>query len=136
MNWSQFRQLIIENLSDDLLDKKRQMVRRNNPNLPATYGHCYVASEAAYYMMGGKEEGWKPQHIHHMRQSHWFLKHETGFILDITRDQFSTPIDYSEAKGIGFLTQQPSKRAKKLLNRIRESGRLSDLQKLHAALTA
>lgn len=89
--------------------------------MPNTFGQCYVASEAAYYLLGGKEEGWKPMHMKHLGVSHWFLKHESGFILDLTASQFQSPLDYSGARGTGFLTKEPSKRAKKLLIRIRES---------------
>lgn len=130
MNWSDFRGLILDNLSDDLLSKEYKRLRERNPNLPASTGHCYVASEAAYYMLGGKEEGWTPQFIRHLGCSHWFLKHESGFILDLTYNQFKSPIDYSKARGTGFLTKTPSKRTVKLLNRIRDSKKLADLRKL------
>ncbi len=128
MDWPQFRDLILDNLSDDLLSKEYFQLKIKNPNLPETTGHCYVASEAAYYMLGGKEEGWTPQFIRHLGCSHWFLKHESGFILDLTYNQFKSPIDYSKARGTGFLTKTPSKRTKKLLIRIRESQRLLQLR--------
>jgi hypothetical protein len=60
-------------------------------------------------------------HMTHLGASHWFLKHESGFILDLTGDQFGMTLDYSKARGTGFLTKEPSKRAKKLLIRIKES---------------
>ena len=127
MDWLDFRGLVIDNLTDDLLTPKYRRMKKKN-KLPNTFGHCYVASEAAYYMLGGKEEGWKPMHMTHLGASHWFLKHESGYILDLTRNQFKSPLDYSEARGMGFLTKEPSKRAKKLLIRIRESTRLDKLK--------
>lgn len=128
MDWLDFRGLVIDNLTDDLLTPKYRRMKKNS-KLPNTFGHCYVASEAAYYMLGGKEEGWKPMHMTHLGASHWFLKHETGYILDLTHSQFKVPLDYSEARGMGFLTKEPSKRTKKLLIRIRESTRLDKLKK-------
>jgi len=121
MNWVQFKILILENLSKDLLDKKHRVMRDGNPNLPHTFGHCYVASEVAYYLLGGKEAGWTPMHIKHVGRSHWFLKHKSGQILDLTANQFRTPIDYSEARGKGFMTKLPSKRSMKLLTKIADS---------------
>src|SRR5271157_3415437 len=118
MDWTDFRQVIIDSLSDDLLTKPYQQLKIGNPKLPNTTGHCYVASEAAYYLLGGKEDGWIPQFIRHLGNPHWFLKHKSGFILDITYDQFKSPIDYSKGRGCGFLTKLPSKRARKLIAKI------------------
>ena len=118
MNWEDFKYVIVDNLSEDLLDKKYRLIRGKSDHLPPTFGHCYVASEAAYYLLGGKEEGWKAHYIKHMGGSHWFLKHKSGFILDLTADQFRIPVDYSKARGTGFLTKEPSKRAKLLIKRI------------------
>jgi hypothetical protein len=109
----QIKQLIISNLTADLLNKKY------HPNNNSLAGHCYVASEVAYHLLGGKAEGWTPQFIKHESQSHWFLKHNSGFILDITAKQFQSSIDYSQAIGKGFLTKQPSKRARKLLAKLK-----------------
>lgn len=128
MTWPLFSKLITDNLTDDLLTPKYRRLKKNT-KVPNTFGHCYVASEAAYYLLGGKEEGWKPMHMNHLGASHWFLKHESGAILDLTRDQFNSPLDYSKARGAAFLTRQPSKRAKKLLIRIKESHILDRLEK-------
>ena len=75
-------------------------------------GNCYVTSEAAYHLLGGKTSGWKPMQMQHEGESHWFLKHkETGLVLDLTAKQFKTLPDYSKARGRGFLTKFPSARA-------------------------
>lgn len=126
MKWSEFKSLIINNLTDDLLRPKFRRMKLAL-NVPNTFGHCYVASEAAYYLLGGKEEGWKPMQMKHLGVSHWFLKHESGYILDLTRNQFKSPLDYSKARGAAFLTKTPSKRAKKLLIRIKDSHALDRL---------
>lgn len=118
MNWEEFKSLIIDSLSDDLLSKEYQKVKKNKEFLPNTFGHCYVASEAAYYLLGGKSEGWKAYHVKHLGYSHWFLKHESGFILDITANQFKASVNYERARGTGFLTKLPSKRAQILIKKI------------------
>jgi hypothetical protein len=64
-------------------------------------GHCYIASEAAFHLLGGKQAGWTPMNIKHEGVSHWFLKHTSGKILDITAKQFSSPVPYQNARGRG-----------------------------------
>lgn len=80
-------------------------------------GHCYVASEAAYHLLGGKEAGLKPMNIKHEGVQHWFLMGPDG-IIDLTADQFETPVPYARARGRGFLTSQPSKRAQIVIDRV------------------
>jgi len=78
-------------------------------------GNCYYTSEALYHLLGGKSAGWKPMHMRHERQSHWFLKHESGLVLDATFKQFKTKPNYKKAKGKGFLTKYPSRAAAKMM---------------------
>ncbi len=85
-----------------------------------TSGHCYVASEAMYHMMGGKEAGLTPHFVHHEGQPHWFLKRHDGTVIDPTADQFTTPVPYEKSIGKGFLTKQPSKRAQQIIDRVRQ----------------
>jgi hypothetical protein len=119
MRWNTFKRILIDCLSDDLLSSKYRKLKAENPNVHPTFGHCYVASEATYYLIGGRETGdWSPQHTNINGCSHWFLKHQSsGFIFDPTVEQFGT-IDYSGSRGIGFLTKLPSKRARELIRRI------------------
>ena len=51
--------------------------------------------------------------------THWFLKHKTGIIVDPTKCQFgrATP-DYTKARGRGFLTKEPSKRARAMMRQL------------------
>jgi hypothetical protein len=71
--------------------------------------------------MGGKDAGWKPMVMHHEGGTHWFLKRDahnslaSDWIIDPTVSQFKTKPDYTRARGCGFLTKKPSKRAKKLM---------------------
>jgi hypothetical protein len=101
-----------KNLSDDL---RKPEFRGHECK---TTGHCYVASEAVYHLLGGKAAGYTPMQVTHEGTSHWFLKHESGKIIDPTADQFTTPVPYEKAKGKGFLTKKPSKRAQVLLGRM------------------
>ncbi len=84
-------------------------------------GACYVASELAYHALGGKEAGWTPMNMKWEDTSHWFLRHESGVILDITASQFNNPPDYSKARGRGFLTKRPSKRTQEVITRLQRN---------------
>ena len=81
-------------------------------------GNCYVTSEALYHLLGGKAAGWKPMHMTHEGQSHWFLQHKSGMILDATVGQFKIVPNYSKARGKGFLTKTPSRAAFGLMARM------------------
>jgi len=84
--------------------------------LPGFNGHCYVASEALYHMLGGKDAGFKPMNLKHEGAQHWWLVGPDGEVIDATADQFKTPVPYDQGRGRGFLTKQPSKRAQKLID--------------------
>jgi hypothetical protein len=86
--------------------------------IPTMRGNCYVTSEALYHLLGGKDAGWTPQTIRHEGDVHWFLRHTSGIVIDATASQFKSPPDYSAARGRGFLTKQPSKRALLLMQRM------------------
>ncbi len=105
-------------------------------------GNCYVLCEALYHLMGGKTSGWKPCTVRHEGDVHWFLMRDnavaapiTGtrsistaprvedlalsdIVLDPTVKQFNTPPPYHLGRGCGFLTKQPSKRAKALMEKM------------------
>lgn len=103
--------LIKKHLTEDL----RLPRYRNNPNRFA--GHCYIASEALYYLHDRKL---KPMFVRHNGEPHWFLKDVKGTVIDITAAQFNDSVDYSKAVGKGFLTNIPSKRTQILLNRVKQ----------------
>jgi len=107
---------LLNRLQAALTDDLRRPPWRGSPNSMA--GHCYVACEALYHLLGGKETGWKPCFIRHEESPHWFLKNASGTVLDPTASQFSSPPDYAQGIGKGFLTKKPSKRAKKVLEKL------------------
>ena len=85
-------------------------------------GYCDVASEAFYYLAGGKSSGWKPIHVAHEAATHWWLIDRQGRILDLTREQFRDPFPYAKGQGGGFLTREPSKRAQVVIERVKAAG--------------
>lgn len=81
-------------------------------------GNCYTTCEALYHLLGGKTAGWTPMNMRHEGDSHWFLRNRNGTVLDPTAAQFKTPPDHSKARGRGFLTKRPSKRAQDLMQKL------------------
>ena len=77
-------------------------------------GNCYVTCEALYHLMGGRKSGWQPAYLKHEGDTHWILR-RGDVILDPTVKQFRTKPKYAKARGCGFLTKKPSKRAKALM---------------------
>lgn len=120
-----FRDLnkLVSLLTDDLLSPSfralKQKHNRGGRKTHPAYGHCYILSEAAFHLLGGKKAGWTPQHIRHLDMSHWYLKHKDGTILDLSVDQFPTKPNYQNGRGNGFLTKKPSKRAKILITKFK-----------------
>lgn len=71
-------------------------------------------------MLGGRRSGWHPEYVHIIDGTHWFLRHdEHGTILDPTRAQFLrfNP-RYEDGIRCGFLTTEPSKRARALMEQL------------------
>lgn len=101
-------------LTDDL----RQRAYRGDPN--PMRGHCAIASEAAYFLLGGKQAGWVPHTVRVNDEVHWFLRNKnTGDVVDPTASQFACPVEYGRGRGRGFPTpgrpQPPSRRAQKVI---------------------
>ena len=102
------------NKSDDLrLPKYRG---HSNPYK----GHCYVVSEAVYFLKGGKKAGLTPRIMHVGKDTHWFLIDKSGNVYDYTYKQFKKKPDYTKARSCGFLTKHPSKRATEFIKRYYE----------------
>jgi hypothetical protein len=78
-----------------------------------------VASEAFYHLVGGKAAGYKPMTVKHEGTTHWYLLGPDG-VVDLTAEQFDTPVPYDQGRGRGFLTRKPSKRAQILMERAEE----------------
>lgn len=99
-------------------------------------GNCYYASEALFHILGGKKAGWKAMRVTctHVntsrgivpstnRETHWFLRHESGLEIDPAGRQFEARYwwvkpDYSKARGSGFMTKKPSRRARDIIRRL------------------
>lgn len=93
-------------------------------------GHCYAAAEALFHMVGGRAKGWLPCVMSNLTwqegldpgETHWFIRHErTGEILDPTARQFDVLVPYERSKGCGFLTKGPSRRARVIMERLKNS---------------
>ena len=132
------RSLIQAHLQPDLLKSPyKEKWCAENP----TYGFCTVASEAAWFLLGGKEAGWVAHTARDTDKStHWWLQHASGVVFDPTREQYdcvdSTPpyerglkcnaggfmgvrVDPESAWGNG---RKPGNRAAKLLEAIGQTG--------------
>ena len=107
-----------------------------DPNKDRRRGNCYYSTEALFHILGGRRAGWKAMRVTCTKyntsggvidpgctETHWFLLHESGLIVDPSRRQFRArnwwaEPDYSRARGSGFLTKQPSRRARDLMRRL------------------
>lgn len=94
--------------------KHKQFRTKSDTMKDRMYGLCYVATEAAYHYLGGKEAGYTAHYMVHEGVGHWFLK-RGDTLIDLTAGQFDTLPDYSLAKRKGFLTKDMSSRAALLL---------------------
>lgn len=85
-------------------------------------GMCYTASEAIYHL---SEDPLVPYCVRYGRAqdaTHWYLRHaETDQIIDVTASQFPA-VDfyamYDKGRRRAFATKEPSKRARRILDRI------------------
>ena len=110
-------------LSPDLL--KPQYRQKNT--LISLYGHCYVAAESLYHMIGGSNSGFFPCRGRDAEGIvHWWLENNEGYILDPTEGQYTKSgkcPPYANGTRGGFLTKDPSKRSAILMERIQERKR-------------
>ena len=117
--------LIQRHLSNDLLSPAWRKLR--DPGNPLS-GHCYIAAEALWHLLGGPVSGYVPHVLSNSLwpeglnpgETHWFLRHGRKN-LDPTARQFNLPVAYDRGRGNGFLTTVPSKRAKILIERVLKS---------------
>lgn len=94
----------------ELLGRNRT---RSDDDHPLT-GHCFVASEA-YHHISGRDT--TPMQTRHNGASHWYLHDEANDVyIDLTHEQFDTPVDYDAGRGRGFGTHGPvGKRTARLI---------------------
>jgi hypothetical protein len=109
-------------LTPDLLKPNYRAKNRKNPMA----GHCAVATQSLYLLLGGRRAGYTPMQLWHEGASHWYLRAKDGHVLDATADQFRTPVPYTEGVARGFMTprhgrrtQPPSRRAQVVIDRVR-----------------
>jgi hypothetical protein len=105
-------------LTPDLLKPSYQEENAGNP----MFGHCYVATEALFHLLPDRKNycacrGRDDRGIVHW----WLVNRTTNEIYDVTADQYlSKGLDppYARGKRSGFLTNDPSKRCRMLLDRV------------------
>lgn len=83
-------------------------------------GHCYIATEAFYYLYG-KAAGYKCRFTSTGKNvTHWWLENtKDGRIADPTAPQVSADFDYSIGTPKGFQNPSPNKRTRELMRRVR-----------------
>lgn len=85
-------------------------------------GHCYAASEALYYLFGGKDTFTPHMNKDESGNSHWWLVRKSDSkIIDPTSSQFTKlniKPPYIGSKGRGFMQQ--SDRSKIIMERIKK----------------
>lgn len=80
------------------------------PERPAE-GYCYVIAEVIYHYLA--PEGCRPYVMKiGENQTHWFLKYQSGKVIDLTTDDNDEPVDYLQGKPHNFRTKEISKRGK------------------------
>ena len=105
-------------LTPDLVQPKY----RGHPENPM-FGHCYVASEALYHMLGGKVAGYQSYRgKDDTGDVHWWLEDTlTGHRYDVTADQYLSVgkrPPYAAGRAGPFLTKKPSRRAQIVIDRV------------------
>ena len=120
MNIPKCIQLIQQSLSKDLLKKEYRELNDSNP----FFGHCYVATESLYHLLGSEKDNYKPCCGRDDNNIvHWWLQHKTtNEIFDVTSEQYHSVgkfAPYEKGRGTGFLTKFPSKRTTILIERIK-----------------
>ena len=114
MNWID---PIQKSLSPELL--KSEYRGSDNNNL--LFGHCYVATETLYHLMNS--DAVKPCCGRDSNGVvHWWLQYrKSGKRIDPTADQYYSVGEippYKFGRGSGFLTKEPSKRSRVVMNRV------------------
>ena len=124
MKHNDIKKIVQSVLTKDLLKPYwRELQDKKGNNL---IGHCYVASEACFHLLGGMGGMFKAYTLNHKTfpeglkkgEVHWFLR-KKDFILDPTAEQFNIYIPYNRGKKQAFLTKHPSKRASTVINRVK-----------------
>jgi hypothetical protein len=104
-----------QSLAPDLLSPKwRKLVE---PGDPSTTGHCYIGAESLWNLIGARESGYRPMVISGGDWTHWYLANGPK-LLDPTADQLPDGPPYHQGRACGFLSREPSKRARIVIERV------------------
>lgn len=146
LTYAEVKAAIIASLTPDLLEKKwLAFIAAGDP--PES-GHCAVATEAFYYLAGGREAGYMPvvcgydaddngnmyfgaargTRAEAHPETHWWTRGPAGGargkgeIFDVTAGQYPAPFPYQHGHNTGFMQPQriPSRRAQTVMNRVAE----------------
>ena len=90
---------VLASLSPDLLKLKKYRDLHAAGGCDPTTGFCTVASQALYFLLGGKKAGYAMKVMQHEGGSHWFLTGPDGEVIDVTATQFRTRPDYAQGRG-------------------------------------
>lgn len=118
--------LIQRALTPDLLTAEQ---RSKLTGIHPTEGHCAIAAEAAFHLLGGKKNGWVAMVLPRKvlkDNTHWWVENlNTGERVDPTAEQFGgDPIPYQLGRRVGFMCPKgPSRRARVVIQRVRASSR-------------
>jgi hypothetical protein len=87
-------------------------------------GHCFVATNAFWHLMGARNGPYRPRHVKVGDASHWFLVDtRNGAIVDLTASQFGrTRVRYEDGVGVGMQgparDSLPTERARLVMERL------------------
>lgn len=132
---------IQSSLSDDLLSSKWRRLVMAEDGRVALSGHCAVAAEALYDLLGGAAAGYTPYVCSYHekdgrdvyapapdgyeRLTHWWVRapHNAtrggGAVIDPTAAQYPYPFPYEHGQATGFMSPQPpSQRARVVIARV------------------
>lgn len=129
-------------LSPDLLSNKWNAIVEQSGEANKVAGHCAIASEALYDLLGGGSAGYTPFVCSYYKDdngekifgkapkgveqmTHWWVRgpkddlRGQGKILDATVRQYKKPFPYDRGRATGFMSPTPpSKRARILIKRV------------------
>lgn len=136
--------VLCASLSADLLSPKWRNIVARSRDQNNVAGHCAIATEALYDLVGGSLSGHTPfvcsyyydQTSHRFswpvpvdqggeKMTHWWIREPNGIdrgkgcVLDITARQYKIPFPYERGTATGFMSPTPpSKRARILIDRV------------------
>lgn len=106
----------------------------NADNANPLSGYCYVVAEALYHYCPKvwRQAFLKPCYVKVGQETHWYLQFGANEIIDPTAGQYKDVPEYwTRGRGCGFLTKKPSRRGKRLLQRMRALDRGAKRPRLH-----